>query len=191
MADCTQKLQATVNTAVESWQTGFKSLIVQHVPWFLGPTDVQPVAICLIWCGVVQSRAVHPCDMVPRYQCDHCSCGVWRFGEFDLSFAHSNIGATTTGTGGYKSPQLLDWRTSNVLVPFNFLVERSFSSLRRLKTYLRNSMSQQRLNHLAVLHVHRDRLYSIDVDVTAREFVAKSENCLDIWTHLNCIAFCP
>ena len=56
--------------------------------------------------------------------------------------------------------------------------ERSFSSLRRLRTYLSNSMSQQRLNHLAVLRVHRDRLYSIDIDVTAREFVAKSENRL-------------
>jgi len=53
-------------------------------------------------------------------------------------------------------------------------------------------MSQQRLNHLAVLRVHRDRLYSIDIDVIAREFVAKSENRhSDIWTHLNCIAFCP
>ena len=56
--------------------------------------------------------------------------------------------------------------------------ERSFSSLRRLKTYLRNSMSQQRLNHLAVLRVHRDRLGSINIDVIAREFVAKSENRL-------------
>ena len=81
------------------------------------------------------------------------------------------IGATTTGTGV--------WGTSNVLVPHNFLVERSFSSLRRLKTYLRNSMSHQRLNHLAVLlRVHTDRLYSIDIDVIAREFVAKSENRL-------------
>ena len=39
-------------------------------------------------------------------------------------------------------------------------------------------MSQQRLNHLAVLRVYRDRLYSIDIDVIAREFVAKSENRL-------------
>ena len=39
-------------------------------------------------------------------------------------------------------------------------------------------MSQQRLNHLAVLHVHTDRLYSIDIDVIALEFVAKSENRL-------------
>ena len=31
MADCTQKLQVTVSAAVESWQTGFNSRIVQHV----------------------------------------------------------------------------------------------------------------------------------------------------------------
>ena len=55
MADCTQKLQTTVSTAVESWQTGFNSLIVQHVRFFCGPTNVQPVAICLIWCRVVRS----------------------------------------------------------------------------------------------------------------------------------------
>jgi len=55
MADCTQKLQATISAAVER-QTGFNSLIVQHVQFFLWPTDVQPVAICLIWCRVVRSR---------------------------------------------------------------------------------------------------------------------------------------
>ena len=80
----------------------------------------------------------------------------------------------THGDRGRQVPQLMGWGTSNVLVPLNFLVERSFLSLRRLKTYLRNSVSQQQLNHLAVLRVHRDRLYSIDIDVIAREFVAKS-----------------
>ena len=33
--------------------------------------------------------------------------------------------------------------------------ERSFSTLRRLKTYLRSTMSQTRLNHLMLLHIHR------------------------------------
>ncbi|GBM69584.1 hypothetical protein AVEN_261649-1 [Araneus ventricosus] len=35
-------------------------------------------------------------------------------------------------------------------------VERSFSSLRRLKTYLRNTTSERRLNGLAMLSIHRD-----------------------------------
>lgn len=34
--------------------------------------------------------------------------------------------------------------------------ERSFSTLRRIKTYLRNSTSEQRLNGLAMLNIHRD-----------------------------------
>lgn len=34
--------------------------------------------------------------------------------------------------------------------------ERTFSCLRRLKTWLRSTMSQSRLNHLAVLHTYRD-----------------------------------
>lgn len=34
--------------------------------------------------------------------------------------------------------------------------ERTFSSLRRLKTYLRNSCGQNRLNGLALMSIHRD-----------------------------------
>ena len=34
--------------------------------------------------------------------------------------------------------------------------ERTFSSLRRLKTYLRSTMSQEQLNHLSLLHIERD-----------------------------------
>lgn len=41
-------------------------------------------------------------------------------------------------------------------------VERSFSSLRRLNTYLRNSISESRLNGLALLSVHRDIVVSDD-----------------------------
>ena len=39
--------------------------------------------------------------------------------------------------------------------------ERSFSTLKRIKTYLRNSVGEARLNGLAMLSIHRD----IDVDV--------------------------
>jgi len=34
--------------------------------------------------------------------------------------------------------------------------ERSFSSLRRLKTYLRSTMADNRLNGLAMLSIHRE-----------------------------------
>ncbi|KAK2723201.1 hypothetical protein QYM36_001774 [Artemia franciscana] len=41
-------------------------------------------------------------------------------------------------------------------------VERSFSSMKRIKTYLRSRMSEDRLNGLALLNVHRDVLVSVD-----------------------------
>lgn len=38
----------------------------------------------------------------------------------------------------------------------NAVSERSFSVLRRLKTYLRSTMSQPRLNSLMLTHIHKD-----------------------------------
>lgn len=53
--------------------------------------------------------------------------------------------------------------------------ERSFSALRRLKTWLRSTMTQLRLNSLAVRHVHQELLDLVDVDALINEFVAKNE----------------
>jgi hypothetical protein len=39
--------------------------------------------------------------------------------------------------------------------------ERSFSTLRRLKTYTRSTMAEDRLNGLALLSIHRERSVSI------------------------------
>ncbi|KAL4091727.1 hypothetical protein QTP88_026374 [Uroleucon formosanum] len=51
--------------------------------------------------------------------------------------------------------------------------ERSFSTLRRLKTYLRNSSGQIRLNGLALLNIHRD----INVDINdVLDELAKNRN---------------
>ncbi|KAK0140305.1 hypothetical protein N1851_022780 [Merluccius polli] len=40
--------------------------------------------------------------------------------------------------------------------------ERSFSALRRLKTWLRANMTQDRLNGVVVCHVHRDKVDQLD-----------------------------
>lgn len=50
--------------------------------------------------------------------------------------------------------------------------ERSFRALRRLKSYLRSTMSQERLNHVAVTHVHRDRLDAVDLKKIKADFIA-------------------
>ena len=51
--------------------------------------------------------------------------------------------------------------------------ERSFSALRRLKTYLRSTMIQDRLSSLALIHVHRDK--PVDAEEVLRTF-AKAKN---------------
>ena len=44
-------------------------------------------------------------------------------------------------------------------------VERSFSTLRRVKTWLRSTMSDQRLSGLCMLSVHRDKVNSQKTDL--------------------------
>jgi len=53
--------------------------------------------------------------------------------------------------------------------------ERSFSTLRRLKTYLRNCMKADRLTGLALLNIHQD--IEVNVDFVLERFL-KSERRL-------------
>ena len=61
--------------------------------------------------------------------------------------------------------------------------ERSFSALRRIKTYLRTSMSQARLNHCMLLHVLRERTDTLlDADI-AKEFTERNEHRKNFFGH--------
>lgn len=51
--------------------------------------------------------------------------------------------------------------------------ERSFSSLRRLKTYLRNTTGQERLSGLALLHIERG--ITLNIESTMTEFISSKE----------------
>ena len=53
----------------------------------------------------------------------------------------------------------------------NTTSERSFSALRRVKRYLRSTMSQQQLNHLMIMHVHKDHTDRLSLVDTANQFV--------------------
>ena len=52
--------------------------------------------------------------------------------------------------------------------------ERTFSSLRRLKTWLRRTMSQKQLTHLALLHCHRQRAQNVDIERLCKDFAFKT-----------------
>ena len=53
--------------------------------------------------------------------------------------------------------------------------ERTFSAMRRLKNYLRSTMTQERLNHILLLHCHKTRTDSIDIHHIASSFISVNE----------------
>ena len=63
----------------------------------------------------------------------------------------------------------------------NAISERCFSVMRRVKTYLRSTMTQARLNHMMFLNINKERLDSLDMDAIANEFVRGSEHRLRIF----------
>jgi len=53
--------------------------------------------------------------------------------------------------------------------------ERSFSALRRLKTFLRSTMAAERLNSICVLHVNSDRTDELDLNDIATQFITAKD----------------
>lgn len=62
-----------------------------------------------------------------------------------------------------------------VMPATNSTSERSFSAMRRVKTYLRSTMTQERLNSLMVLHVHKEYTDDLVLTDVANEFVHRGE----------------
>ena len=52
--------------------------------------------------------------------------------------------------------------------------ERSFSKLKLLKSYLKSSMSRERLNDLAILCIKKNMLENIDVDTIINDFASRN-----------------
>ena len=64
-------------------------------------------------------------------------------------------------------------------------VYRSFSAMRRIKSYLRSTMSQGRLNYIMVLSVHKDLTDKMNLVDVANNFVSASENHLRVFGHFS------
>ena len=63
-----------------------------------------------------------------------------------------------------------------ILPAMNATSERSFSALHRIKSYLRSTMSQARLNHLMILHYHQEMKDRLDMKCIANEYILKNES---------------
>ena len=60
----------------------------------------------------------------------------------------------------------------------NAVSERNFSAMRLLKTYLRSTMLQSRLNHLLLLNLVQEQVDELDIDAIGNEFIRGSEHRL-------------
>ena len=60
-----------------------------------------------------------------------------------------------------------------VLPATNTTSERSFSAMKWIKSYLRSTMGQERLNNLMVLHVHKELTDEIELKEIANDFISK------------------
>lgn len=74
------------------------------------------------------------------------------------------------------SPNFISALKTYIVLPSSACeTERSFSTLRRLKTYLRSTQTQQRLNDLAILNTHREHAEALDLAEAVNEFVSRSQ----------------
>ena len=68
-----------------------------------------------------------------------------------------------------------------VMPATNAVSERSASALRRVKTYLRTTMSQARLNSLMTLHIHKEKTDNLLLETCLNDFVAGNEHRLTLF----------
>ena len=82
-----------------------------------------------------------------------------------------------TQTHGKLLPQIVKLaKIYLVLLATNSVSERSFSALKRVKTYLRSTMKQKRLDHLMMKHVHKSLTEDLSLIDCANDFVGRMEN---------------
>ena len=65
-----------------------------------------------------------------------------------------------------------------LMLATNATSERSFSTLRRIKNYLRSTMTQRRLNNAMVLHIYSHLTESLSLTDIGNEFIHGSEHRL-------------
>ena len=63
-----------------------------------------------------------------------------------------------------------------VMPATNATCEQSFSTLRRIKSYLRTTMTQLRFNNLMTLNVHKETLDGMNLVEVGDEFISHSEH---------------
>ena len=67
----------------------------------------------------------------------------------------------------------------------NSTSERSFSAMRRVKSYLRSTMTKERINNLMILNVHKELTDEIDLTDITKEIISGNESREKVFGHCN------
>ena len=65
-----------------------------------------------------------------------------------------------------------------VMPATNAMSERTFSALKRIKTYLRRTMMQARLNHLMIMHYHQDATDGLNMADVGNDYISANDSRL-------------
>ena len=63
-----------------------------------------------------------------------------------------------------------------LVIAMNAASKKSASALKRIKTYLRSTISQSRLNDLMILHAHKERTDNLCLPCCVNDFVSLHES---------------
>ncbi len=140
-----------------------------------GQAGESPTLWSSWWRGWPVSRAAVP---VPKGGAGHVHCQLHL-----QNLLRSDRNHEEHGSRGPWSLQS-SWGTSAFVARCSCLIcwsRENFSALRRLKTWLRSSMSQTRLNSVAICHVHRERVYNLDKKKLCQEFVQVTDRRMHVF----------
>ena len=102
----------------------------------------------------------------------------------DIADVKKHLQQMTSAEKTLLSEVILVMKLILVMPAINATSERSFSAMRCLKSYLRGTMSQGSLNHLMVLHLHKDLTDDLVLTDVASEFVSKCDRRLQVFGKL-------
>ena len=80
---------------------------------------------------------------------------------------------STTTYSIFPNEDVMVLRIFKTMAITNPSSEKSFSYLQRIKNYLRSTMSEKRLNDLAILSTESDTVEAISPDTVIKDFVEK------------------
>ena len=89
--------------------------------------------------------------------------------------------ALSSGQRSFMSEICILLKLILVIPATNAVSEHSASALRRVKTYLRSTMTQVRLNNLLILHVHKQMADDLDIAACLNDFVSDSEHRMSVF----------